>query len=47
MTALKEVVEDNEQPVIGQSYSADAEDGMLVVVIPDEDKETELEFKYW
>lgn len=45
-SALKAVVENNEQPTINSNYQVPSDSGYLIVVVPNENADTELEFRF-
>jgi len=45
--ATESIVKDNMQVEVGKNYSFDATKGILVIAYPNQDVDTDFEFKYW
>jgi len=45
--ATKSLVEGNQQPELNKEYMVDIDSGILVIAVPNKDKDTELAFNYW
>lgn len=46
-SATKSIISGNSQPTLNREYSVSGNSGMLIVVYPNENVDTELSFDFW
>ena len=47
LNATKSLIKHNEPAKLGETYSMFSDYGVFMIVIPNEDKQTEFEFEHW